>query len=306
MKTIVMVLALLSPLWATAAVLNVEFKFTPYVGDPAKADQVETVPGKARILLNNVPLAEQEVFKHEVPVLFEQREIGPAVWVPVASLGPAVRKGKNVIRFEFEPSDGKTAYRAELRWAEVTDRTSEEKGPGTYKATNQSGEGAETREGRGKLVLEREFVADFAADRPWHHAPPVASLSDEDKQKLFALVKERAALFKPKFEGVYRLLETRPEIKLAELRKAKCLDKAYAAGVRVPVPAAGDLEFVTTGNPEVVVRSKSGMLYPFDEHSFARLKGEEMQMCAGMALSMAYPPRLVVVRNPSGAWEVVY
>lgn len=36
---------------ATAGVINVEFKFTPYVGDPLKSDQVETVPGNARVFM---------------------------------------------------------------------------------------------------------------------------------------------------------------------------------------------------------------------------------------------------------------
>ena len=39
---------------AAVKVVNVEFKFTPYVGDPAKSDQVETVPGKSTN--QNVPL----------------------------------------------------------------------------------------------------------------------------------------------------------------------------------------------------------------------------------------------------------
>lgn len=98
-----------------------------------------------------------------------------------------------------------------------------------------------------------------------------------------------------------------PDIKLAELKKTKCLDAAYAAGVRVTAPAVDELEFITTGNPEVVVKRKSGPLFaPASPKAFEPIKGEEVQMCAGMALSMAYPPRLVAVRNPAGAWEVVY
>ena len=31
---------------ALAAVLNIEFNFTPFVGEPAKADHVETIPGR--------------------------------------------------------------------------------------------------------------------------------------------------------------------------------------------------------------------------------------------------------------------
>lgn len=302
MKTTILVSFLLWSSWTTAAVLNVEFKFTPFLGDPATADQVETVPGKARVFLNDVPVAEQDVDRREVPVLFDDREIGPAVWVPVESLGPAVRKGKNTLRIEFEPTDAKAPYKAQLRWAEVTDQRFEAPG----KITNQSGEGAETREGRGKLSFQRDFNADFAVDRPWHHAAPVTSLSDEDKQKLAALVKDRAMAFKPKFEGVYRILGANPDVKLAELKKSRCLDKAYAAGVRLAAPAADDMEFVTTGNPEVVVRGRSGPLFAPDPKAFERIKGDEVQMCAGMALSMAYPPRLVVVRNSAGVWEVVY
>jgi hypothetical protein len=29
-------------------------------------------------------------------------------------------------------------------------------------------------------------------------------------------------------------------------------------------------------------------------------------MCAGVALSIAYPPHLAFVRAPAGAWELVY
>ena len=46
---------------ASAEVVNVEFKFTPYVGDPAKSDQVETVPGIGEAInqLINAPLTPQ-------------------------------------------------------------------------------------------------------------------------------------------------------------------------------------------------------------------------------------------------------
>ncbi len=37
------------------------------------------------------------------------------------SAGPAVRKGRNRIRIEFDPVDAKAAYRARLSWATVTD-----------------------------------------------------------------------------------------------------------------------------------------------------------------------------------------
>jgi hypothetical protein len=292
---------------ASAEVVNVEFKFTPYVGDPAKSDQVETVPGNARVFINNVLLAEQEVRKDNVPVLFDEREISPSVWVPATSLGGALRKGKNTIRIEFVPSDAGKPYNAQLRWVSVMDQSTEKSEDGHYKSTNQSGEGHEDKKALGKVMFQREFVADFAVDLPWHHYPPVTSLSDEDKRSLALLVKKRAEAFKPGFADIYALLGKDPHVKLDELKKAKCLDQAYAAGIRVAAPAVNQLAFAMTGNPEVVVNRKDGAaLYPFDEKSFERIKGDEAQMCAAMALSMAFPPRLVVVRSPSGTWEVAY
>jgi len=140
-------------LWSSSAmagVINVEFKFTPFVGDPIKSSQVETVPGKASVFVNNVPVAEKQVDKQEVPVLFEEREIAPSVWLPVQSLGPVLRKGKNKIRIEFEPTDSKMPYRAQLRWASVTDQvTKVENGPGHVQETNQSGEGVDDKKTKG-------------------------------------------------------------------------------------------------------------------------------------------------------------
>src|SRR6185295_16492305 len=94
---------------ATAAVINFEVQFTPFVGDLAMSE-VQMVSGKAFIYLNNVPIAEQDVEKKSVPVMFDNREIAPAVWVPVKSLGGLVRKGKNTLRIEFVPTDTKATY----------------------------------------------------------------------------------------------------------------------------------------------------------------------------------------------------
>ena len=76
--------------------------------------------------------------------------------------------------------------------------------------------------------------------------------------------------------------------------------------MRVPVPNAAEIEFATTGTSAVVIARKGGWLYPFDQKAFAKVKGEQVQMCAGIALSVAYPPRLVVAKAPDGRWEVVY
>lgn len=303
----IMAFTLLWSSLASANVINVEFKFTPFTGNPAKENQVETVAGRAKVFINNVVMADQEVTKEMVPVLFEEREIAASVWVPIAGIGPRLRKGKNIIRIEFEPNNSKAPYSARLMWASVTDHTTTEGNAGRYKATNQSGEGAETKAATGKVVFEREFVADFAADLPWHHYPPVTTLSNEDKQLVTTLINERAKAFKPNFEGVYRLLEGKENIQLAEIRKAKCLDKAYTVGIRVGTPPPDQLGFVTTGNPEVVVQRRNGDLYNLGgREQLERLKGDELQMCVGMTLFMAYPPRLAVVRTPSGDWQVVY
>jgi hypothetical protein len=295
-------------LWSSAAaakVINVEFKFTPFVGDPAKADQVETVAGHARVFLNNVPIAEQPVGQQEVPVLFEAREIAPSVWVPVDSLGSAVRKGKNTFRIEFQPADAKAPYRAQLRWASVNDASTAKGAPGRHASTNQSNEGVEDKRATGTVIFEREFIADFAADQPWHHYPAVTALSDGDKQQLTALVKARVDAFKPDFANLYAVLRGNEKIDVPALQQAKCLDKAYAAGVRIVAVPPEQIDFTTTGSSAVIVRSKTESLYsPADPAAFEKITDDETQMCISMALFGAYPPKLVVVRAPSGAWEV--
>lgn len=291
---------------SSAAVVNVEFKFTPFVGDP-KQDQVETVPGKVRVFVNNVFLSEQELDKKQVPVLFDNREIAPSVWLPVANIGPIVRKGKNKVRIEFEPADPKLAYRAQLRWASVTDQSRDETMDGKQRSTNQAGEGVDDKTAKGKIALEREFSADFATDQPWHHYPPITAISADDRRALAALVKDRVEAFKPKFAGLYALLKKREGVDVARVQEAKCLDEAYAAGVRIAVPTTEQLGIALSGTPEVVIRRKDGDLYrPTDLKAFDRIKGQEAQDCAGMVLFSLYPPRLVAVRAPTGVWEIVY
>jgi hypothetical protein len=292
---------------APAAVINVEFKFTPFVGDPEKDQTVTTVPGKARVFINNVMFAEQEVREDKQPVLFDEHEVAQAVWVPMSSVGPVVRKGKNKIRIEYTPNDMTKSYRAQLRWASVTAEATEVTGPGSLKSTNQANEGVDDRKTlKGKAIFEREFVADFALDLPWHHYPAITSLSEEEKQKIAALLKTRAEWFQPDFAAFYKAIDDNESLKVDDLRKARCLEAVYKAGVRVSAPPVGELEFTTTGGPEVLVTRKDGTLFGLDEKTFALVKDEDTQMCAGMALSVIYPGRLVAVRNPAGGWEIVY
>lgn len=310
MRKLLVALLLSYSALASAETLNIEFKFTPFIGEPAKADHVETVPGKASVFINNVPVAEQDVHENTVPVLFDEREIAAAVWVPAASMGPALRRGKNTIRIEFVPTNTKASYDAQLRWATVTDQvTRTAKGPGQVTATNQSDEGADSKKATGKVIFEREFVADFAADLPWHHFPPVTALTDADKQQLAAVVAARAESFKPDFSTVYRLLKEANtpgmQLDVDGIQKAKILDKGYKAGIRVVAPVADKLDFVLTGNPEVLIRSTTGRLFRIDPKAFGRLKGEELQMGLAMVLGVLYPPQLVAVRDAAGKWAAV-
>ncbi len=296
---------LLLPL-AEADVINVEFKFTPFVGDAAKDEKVKSIPGKATIFINNLPFVEQEVREEELPVLFEEREVSPALWIPMSSVGQVVRKGKNKIRVEFTPNDSAKSYRAQFRWASVMDTATEEIEPGGGRSTNQADEGVDDRKDlKGKVVFEREFTADFALDLPWHHYPPVAALAEEDKQKIAALLKTRAEWFQPDFAGLYKALEENESLKVDDVRRAQCLEAVYKAGVRLTAPPVGELVFTTTGGPAVVVTKKTGTLFGLDEKTFDQIKDEETQMCAGIALSLVYPGKLIAVRNPDGIWEIV-
>lgn len=297
-------------LWSSVAfadVLNVEFKFTPFTGD-LKNDKVDTVPGKARIFLNNALMAEQDIQARSVPVIFDEREIASAVWVPMASVGPGLRKGRNRIRIEFEPTDRQAVYQTQLSWASVTDQTTEsEDESGAVRSTNQSGEGRENKTAKGKAVLEREFDADFAADLPWHHYPSVSEISAADRLRISELVNARAADFKPDFGTIYSTLSSKEGVQVDEIRKMKCLDAAHAAGVRVAPATAAQLDFNTTGNAEVLVRRKGGPLFDFGGPAvFERIQGDDAQMCAGMSLSLVYPPQMAFVRTPGGDWEIAY
>jgi len=311
MRKLILAPLLSSASLASAAVIGIEFNFTPFVGNPAKADHVQTVPGIATVFINNVPVASQDVGQQDVPVLFENKEIGPAVWVPASSMGQSLRKGKNKFRIEFNPSNAKSSYDAQLRWAAVTDQETHTEKAGGASATNQSNEGADNRKAVvGKLVAEREFAADFAADLPWHHFPAVTALADTDKQALTALVAQRADLFKPDFSSAYQFLKTAStpgmQLDVAGIKKAKILDKAYSAGLRMAAPAAGTLDFVLTGNPEVVVRSTTGNLFPLDPEALSKIKGDELQLGLSMVLPALFPPQVVAVRDASGKWSIVY
>lgn len=307
MKRVLIALVLLGSLPVAADVVNVEFKFTPYTGELSE-DHVQTMPGTARVSINNVLFAEQQIEQQAMPVIFDDREIAPSLWVPMNTAGPILRKGRNTIRIEFLPRDAESPYGAQLSWASVTDGSAQSQdASGDTVSTNQTGEGMDNRKATGKVVFEREFDADFAADRAWHHYPAVTALSDADKQQIAAVLVARANGFKPGFADTYRLLEGQDSFDLATIRKLACLDSAYAVGVRVRAAPAEQIEYSLTGNPEVVVSRKDGPLFETGTpDQFAKIKGDDKQMCAGMVIAMTYPPRLSFVHTPGGAWEVVY
>ena len=311
-KLLLLLLMLVGCNLAWAKVLSVEFNFAPFVGDLAK-DKVDLVAGKAAVFINNVPIAQQDITKQSMPVIFDNREVGGAMWITAKSMGPALRRGKNKIRIEFQPSNASQPYAMQLRWASVTDQVKRtDTGSGQMSSTNQADEGADNRKGlTGKLVVEREFTADFPEELPWHRYPPVTALSDADKQELAALAAARAQTFKPDFAAVYKLLESANtsgvQLNIAGIKKSRVLDQGYAAGVRIAAPAVDKISFTLTGNPEVVLRGANGAdLFPLDLPALRRIKGEEARFGVGMVLSVLYPQQMVAVRDPAGKWAIVY
>lgn len=298
MRSLILAAVMLWPSLGFTKVLNVEFKFAAYTGD-VKAATVELVPGTVRVLVNNLPFADQEVVKRATPVTPEDHAITSALWVPTESLGPILRKGKNTIRIEFEPTDVKAPYRTQLRWASILDKGSK---------ANPADKGSEDKEATGKVVLERTFDAPFAVDQPWHHLPPVTAITDADKQQMVALLKARAETFKPDFAPVYAELSKDKNLKVGEIKKLKCIESVYDAGLRISPPAVEDLDFGITGNPEVVITRKGVRqpLFQFDSAPFGKIENDEVQMCAGITMMRAFPPKMVVVRSADGKWSSPY
>jgi hypothetical protein len=304
MKKLALAFSLAFATIAPAAVMNVEFKFTPFSGDPARDKEVTMVPGKAEVFINNVPIAEEELREEKLAITPESHDVGPGVAVPISSAGSVVRKGKNKFRLEFRPNDAAKFYDAQLRWSFLSDQPTHDLGPdGSGSLTN---EGVDDRKStKGKVVFERDFTAAFALDFPWHHYPAVTSLTEDDKKKIVALLQARVAWFQPNFSALYKAIEDDESLKADDVRKAQCLEAAYKAGVRVSAPQAGELNFTMTGGPEVMVARENGTLFGLDEKTFAGVQDEETQACASVVLASVYPGRIGAVHKPDGAWEIV-
>jgi len=288
---------------ARAKVINVEFNYTPFVGDFTVGKPVKTVPGKVVVFINNVPHSTQEVVARDVPVTSDG-VVGSAVRIPGDSMGPSLRRGKNRIRVEFVPAIPKAAYLVQFRTTTVHDGTAELIGADALKATTKTEERIENEDMVGKGVSQQAFVADFSVEKPWHSLPAITELTDADKAALAALVTARAQAFKPDFTAVLQMLKVAAahdaKVDVAQVRKARHLPKAHAAGVRVEAPAAETLQFILTGNAEVVVTNAAHNLFPLDPKAIKRLKGAEAR-----TLGVLYPPHLVAVRDTSGTWAWV-
>lgn len=287
-----------------ANVTNVEFHFSPFQGDVAKADRVKIVAGKARVLINGLLIAEREVRASEAPVLFEERQIGGPIWITGQSLGPSLRKQGNLLRIEFEPATAGLAYQTQLRWAFVSDGSTEKVEGNKHTSTNMTGEGKEEKAAQGKFSVEKAFDADFAPERPWHQYPAVMALSEEDRAALAALVQKRLDAYQPNFAQAYALLQSDPRVDIAEMRELRCVEKAYQAGMRVKGPAAGQLVVTLSGKAEVLLQAKGAPLFqPADPNFFPKVKDQSLMRCMIPVLEVLFPERLLAAKNPNGTWE---
>ena len=79
-------------------------------------------------------------------------------------------------------------------------------------------------------------------------------------------------MVKPDFAAIYKILAANAEIKVAEVRRMKCIDAAYQAGARFEAAPADRLEFATSGGPEVVVQRKGGVLCGVDQKAFEKAR----------------------------------
>ncbi len=306
MRKALSVLLAIFPLLATAAVVNVEFNFAPYTGNPDKEDVIVFVRGEARLFINGLPFAQMDVKEQKYKIIFSDREISSApVAITGESFGALLLKGTNTLRVEFLPAAPKLTYTAELNWASVTDGVTETRDArGTVSTTNLAQKGRDRKTVQGPVVLEREFQADFAKDRPWHRYPSVKELSDTDKQQIRALAAQRLQALEPDFKTFYAWLE-KNDFNVAQIRSDKVLEKIHASRLRVKMANAAKLEFVVGGGPGVLVKAVGGepVYKPENPQVLSKLADKGAQEFAMSVLPRLFPPRLVVARTPAGAWE---
>jgi len=307
MRKALAVLLMIFPVLATAAVVNVEFHFAPYTGNPDTEDVIVFVPGQTRLFVNGLPFAEVEVREQKYQIIFSDREISSApVSLTGESFGALLRKSTNTLRVEFVPADAQRTYTAELRWASVTDGVTETRTEQGVSSTNLAQQGRDRQTVQGTAVLEREFQADFVHDLPWHHYPPVQALGEADKQQIRTLVAQRLQALQPDFKVFYAWLD-KHNFKVADIRKGKVLEKIHASGLRVKMVDAARLEFIVGGGPGVMVKAAGTepVYRPENPQALSKVTTKGAKDFATSVLPQLFPARLIVARTPSGVWEAV-
>ena len=81
--------------------------------------------------------------------------------------------------------------------------------------------------------------------------------------------------------------------------------QASAVGARVSSLMNPYLQFIADrGKATVDVQFQGQLFFPVDLAPFEKIEPDD-QMCVGAALSVLFPPRLVVVKTDEGGWEVI-
>ncbi|MCB9663232.1 MAG: hypothetical protein H6732_03900 [Alphaproteobacteria bacterium] len=297
-RLVALLLLLLSPL-AHAGTVGFELSFAPFRGALGD-DEVTAVPGTATVWFNGILVAEEEVEAEPLMVLFDAREVSPAVWVTAGSNARLLRPGANTWKVSFVPDEADAPYAAQIRWSAIGDEVRTTETEDGITSTNVVASGRADREAPGTTVFEGTFEADWVRRQDWHDWPAVTEVTPEDRTRIAALLAERAHWFAPPFENLHTLLKRTDGIDARRIRRAMCLDAAWLAGLRITAVDPDQLDPELTGTPIVVLR---GRPWEADPTKLDKLRSDEKAFCAAVALSVAYAVPTRVVRAPDGSWS---
>ncbi|MBI2265000.1 MAG: hypothetical protein HYU64_07490 [Armatimonadetes bacterium] len=292
--------------------LNLEFNFGAYVRDSNDKSQVLCVPGEIILRVNDAFVYKTETTGEPLTSTFEN-EVSLPLAGNVLSLGPVVRKGPNKLVFEFIPRDSSMEYEIELRFSRVMDQAKLERtSGGTFQGGNLSALEAIHNNEKGRVAIEKTVDADFAQDRPWHHYPPVSSLTEGDRKALLSALKGKADLFSignfPKLIQELKAgtqFQATPEVQKL-LRKG--LEKYLKRHKALNLLSLEKMEFLLTGRQEVLIlrKGEEGFLVNLDPDDAAKagLTMDEGSVLAGAVAQFFW--KTAYARNPQGLWERVY